>query len=201
MKKDTKKLNYLRNEIEHRGIYRVAPGNEKLPAKNPNFKYTWQFYLRRCMFDPKFISTAAELLIKKFPSQDVQITACEDAGVPLGMAISNLMGTPMLSVKKSRKEYGLLNLTEGRITGRPLLLVDDLAGSQITLRNAATLLSSFNLPLADFYATLVDKTQNTHAAYLHDKKLISLLTCDDFAMSWTDYVSKYGKDPEFGEYY
>jgi len=201
MKKDSNKLEYLRNEIEHKGIFRVRPEGRKLPSKSLEGLYTWQFYLRRCMFDPTFISIAAELLLKKLPSQDIQIAACEDAGVPLGIAMSNMLGTPMLSVKKSPKTYGLLNFTEGTLTGKPLLLVDDLAGSQNTLRSADSRLTAAGLTTADFYVALVNKTQHTHDAYLPDKQLISLLTCDDFAMSWGEYVKKYGREPDFGKFY
>ena len=201
MNTDLEKLNYLRNEIEHRGIFRVKPGSPTLPGKAPNSAYTWQFYLRRCMFDPKFVTTAAELLVNQLPNQAVQIGACEAAGVPLGLAMSIILGTPMLSIKKSPKSYGLLNCTEGRVTGQPVVLVDDLAGSQITLRTADSRLARVGLATADFYVALVNKTYHTHDSYLENKKLISLFTCDDFAMSWSSYEKKYSKEPDFGKIY
>jgi len=194
------KLNYCRDQIEHHGIYRCRPG-ERLPAKQAGQIYTWQFYLRRCMFDPKFVFTVAELLVQQLPSLDIQIGACEDAGVPLGLAISTLINQPMLSIKKSRKAYGLLNFTEGPITGLPIVLVDDLAGSQTTLINSVNILTAFNLPVAKTYMTLINKTMNTHNAYVKDLSLISLFSCEDFAMTWQDYVKKYNKEPEFGSYY
>lgn len=200
--KNKAKLEYLQNEIEENAIYRVAPNGARLPAKQPNLTYTWQFYLRRCMFDPKFISTAAELLIEKLSSTDVQIAACEDAGVPLGAAMAAVLGTPMISVKKNRKVYGLMNFTEGKVTGKPILLVDDLAGSQSTLKVAAKTLEAFKLTVASEYATLINKTQGTHPeSYLNDRKLVSLFTCDDFALSHSAYVAKYNRDPEFGLYF
>jgi len=202
MFKSKSKLEYLRQEIEENGIYRVAPDGNRLPAKQPNMSYTWQFYLRRCMFDPKFISTAAELLVENLPSTDIQIGACEDAGVPLGAAMAAVLGTPMISIKKSRKVYGLMNFTEGKATGKPILLVDDLAGSQSTLKVAAKTLEAFKLPVADQYATLINKTQGTHPeSYMQQRQLISLFTCDDFAMSWSAYVEKYGRTPDFGKHY
>jgi len=194
-----KKIIYLREEIEHRAIYRTRPG-ETLPAKQPNYKYTWQFYLRRVLFDPRFVFTAAEILVGMMPDQDVQICACEDAGVPLGLAMASVLDRPLLTVKKSRKAYGLLNFTEGRPTGLPLVLVDDLAGSQTTLRNSRSILTAFNLPQAPFYVTLINKTRDTHDAYLKSS-LISLFTCEDFALTWQDYVNKYGREPDFGAHY
>jgi orotate phosphoribosyltransferase len=196
------KLKYLQSEIEHKGIYRVEPGKTPIPAKAPNYTYIWQMYLRRCMFDPKFVFIAAELLIDLLPNKDVQFAACEDAGVPLGLAMSSILLTPMLSIKKSRKAYGLLNFTEGTVTGKPIVLVDDLAGSQNTLKNAAYILKSFNLPLADEYVAIINKTTATHPqAYIRQKNLINLFTCDDFALTWEAYFKKYGKAPNFGKYY
>lgn len=190
------KWEYLRQEIEHRGIYRAKPGS-CIPAKAPNAIYTWQFYLRRVMYNPKFIMTAAELIIDKLDLKDKQLGACEDAGVPLACAISFMTGIPVLTIKKSRKAYGLLNFTEGPVTGDPIILVDDLAGSQATLRSSAQLLKTFKLPVDNQYVTLVNKTQGTHQTYL-DAKLISLFTCEDFAMSWEEYETKYNKEPTFG---
>jgi len=196
------KWEYLRDEIEHRAVYRVAPGGHKLPGKRANTNYTWQIYLRRCMFDPKFVFTAAELLIDKLPDKNVQIGACEDAGVPLGLAMATILGTPMISLKKARKVYGLLNFTEGRAIGLPILLVDDVAGSQNTLKTAAKTLEAFGLPLAGQYATLINKTQASHPEnYVKQKELISLFTCEDFAMSWKAYVEKFKRDPDFGPIY
>lgn len=196
------KRDFLRSEIEHKGIYRVEPNHAPIPAKAPANVYTWQFYLRRCLFNPKFVSNAAELLVDELSNKDVQIAACEDAGVPLGLAMSMILDSPMISIKKSRKSYGLFNFTEGLATGKPLLLVDDLAGSGKTFRDGVYILNAFNLPISNEYVALINKTSGTHTAnYLKDKQLVSLFTCDDFAMTWNAYVEKYNKRPNFGAYY
>jgi len=189
-------IDYLQQEIEHRGIYRCEPGT-CIPSKEPNSAYTWQFYLRRCMYNPQFLMKAAAELIMRLDLKDKQLGACEDAGVPLACAISMLAEVPMLTIKKSRKAYGLLNFTEGPITGKPVVLVDDLAGSQNTLMKAAALLKEFRVPVDNQYVTLVNKTQGTNPTYLNGK-LISLFTCEDFALSWDDYKKKYKKVPDFG---
>jgi orotate phosphoribosyltransferase len=195
-------LEYLRDEIDHKGIFRVPPNRSDMLAKAPNQTYRWQFYLRRCLFDPRFTLTAAEILVAKLPDKDIQIAACETAGVPLGLAMAAVLGTPMLSVKKERKVYGLMNFTEGVVTGKPIVVVDDLAGSQGTLKIAVNTLHAFGLPTADHYVTLVDKTKYGHAQnYVGSKHLISLFTCEDFALSWEDYVLKYNREPNFGKFY
>jgi len=196
----TDKLEYLRNEIEHNGIYRCEPGT-KIPAKSAGKFYTWQFYLRPCMYDSKFINAAADLLYLKLTSTQVQIGACEDAGLVLGMALAARLNQPMISIKKKPKEYGLQNKLEGRLTGRPILLVDDLAGSQVTLRTSRQLLTTLGIEVAPEYATLINKTQGTHDTYLNDMQLISLFTCDDFKLSWQDYTTEYNKRPLFGRSY
>jgi len=196
------KLKYLQEEIEHKGVYRVLPKEKLLPGKSPNFYYMWQFYLRRCLFDPKFLFTAAELLVDLLPDKNIQIAACEDAGVPLGIAMSTYLNTPMISIKKIRKAYGLLNFTEGRVTGKPIVLVDDLAGSQQTLMKGVKILKAFNLTVANQYVALINTTRGTDPeAYLKDKKLISLFNCDDFCLTFEEYVRKYRKIPEFGKFF
>ena len=188
---------YLRGEIEHRGIYRCEPGTY-IPAKAKDKFYSWQFYLRRCLYDPKFTNTAADLLVELLSDKNVQVGACEDAGVVLGMAIAERLGTPMFSIKKKPKAYGLQNKLEGRLTGQPVLLVDDLAGSQATLRSSRQMLTMMNILVAREYVTLINKTTASHDTYLDDMKLISLFTCDDFKLTWADYVTEYNKQPEFG---
>lgn len=190
---------HLRAEIEHKAIYRVPPGGQALPGKAPNTRYTWQFYLRRCLFDPWFTIGAAQLLLAKMPAGKFQFAAVEDAGVPLAQALATLTETPFISVKKQRKVYGLMNWTEGRVTGDPLVLVDDLAGSQASLKAAKRTLLAFKLNVAPFYVALVNKTQGTHQEnYLSDSQLVSLFTCEDFAMSWAAYRARHNRDPDFG---
>lgn len=188
---------YLRNEIEHRGIYRCEPGT-RIPAKAKDKYYTWQFYLRRCMYDPMFTNAAADLLVELLSNKDVQIGACEDAGVVLGMAMAERLGTPMFSIKKQPKAYGLQNKLEGRLIGLPVLLVDDLAGSQATLRSSRQMLAMMNIPIATEYVTLINKTTGTHDTYLDGMQLVSLFTCDDFKLTWADYVAEYNRRPDFG---
>lgn len=188
---------YLRIEIEHKGIYRCMP-NTRIPARAKDKYYTWQFYLRRCIYDPKFTAAAADELVKLLTNTNVQVGACEDAGVVLGMAIADRLNTPMFSIKKKPKAYGLMNRLEGPILGLPILLVDDLAGSQATLRSSRQMLTTMGLTVADEYVTLINKTTASHDTYLDDMNLVSLFTCDDFKLTWAEYVAEYNRSPEFG---
>jgi orotate phosphoribosyltransferase len=195
-------LEWLRREIEHRAVYRVRPGEPGILGKAPNTRYTWQIYLRRVMMDPQWMWHCAHQLHSRLPAGPRQFAACEDAGVPLAQALATLDGQPWISVKKERKKYGLHNWTEGRTTGAPIVLVDDVAGSQATLRSAASKLRAFKLPVANYYVTILNKTQGTHAEnYLANTQLISLFTCDDIAMSWKAYAERHGREPDFGPIY
>lgn len=198
----TLRREYLRRCIDQRGIYRVRPTEPRLLGKAPGTVYSWQFYLRRCLFDPVFLTACVHELAASIPTAEVQFAGVEDAGVVLAAALGHHYRQPWLSVKKQRKVYGLHNWLEGRITGLPIVLVDDLAGSQRSLKTAAQTLTALRLPLADFYVTVVNKTRGTHAAnYLEDHRLISVFNCDDFALTYDEYCAEYGVEPNFGPVY
>jgi orotate phosphoribosyltransferase len=110
---------------------------------------------------------------------------------------------PIFTIKKEPKAYGLRNWIEGPVAvNLPVLLVDDLAGSQSTLLNAQDLVARAGLQLHDRYFCLVDKRGKKvepHPVYLPNAKLLTLFSSDDFHLSWSSYVDKYGKDPSFGK--
>ena len=154
------------------------------------------------MLEPRFVYTAADLLLSRLPPSPRQFAAVEDAGSSLAQALATLTGTRWISIKKQRKNYGLHNWTEGVVSGNPLVLVDDLAGSQASLRNARHVLDSFKLNVAPYYMTIINKTKGTHHSnYINDIKLVSLFTCDDFAMTWQEYSDRYRCEPDFGPTY
>lgn len=185
--------------IEHQGIYRCRPG-ETLPAKQPGRRYTWCFYLRRCLYDVDFADSVARLLLECRGLDGLQIGACEDAGVPLAIALSARSGRPMFTVKKAPKAYALGNRTEGRVRDMPVLLVDDLAGSQSTLRRAEHLLLSAGVEVAPWYLALVHKSVNTHAENYLQRELVTLFDCSDFRLSWDAYQAGHGREPDFGRW-
>lgn len=192
----------LKHAIEHTGIYRCAPTDQftALPGKAPNSWYQWQFYLRRVLLNPKLAREAAELIASQLDLSNCQLGACEDAGVPLGMALADVTGLNLFTIKKTRKAYGLLNFTEGIVDDKPVILVDDVAGSTSTLKKAQNLMKQFNIPTKG-YAVLVNKTVATHPEAYLDVPMVSCFNADEFALSWDDYVTKYSKDPVFSNWY
>lgn len=205
---------YCQELIEHRGIYRCPPG-EKLPGKHPGMTYTWQFYLRRCLYDAKFAYCVGRLFWEKFQGEvgTFQLGACEDAGVPVATAIQSVafcvLGkqVPIISFKKQPKAYGLLNLTEGPVDlSLPVLLVDDIAASRLTLDLNRGKAENRGFVIYPKYFTVVDKMSTVPTAeervyrksQLQQQELVALFNLDDFHLRWTDYVAAYQRDPEFG---
>jgi orotate phosphoribosyltransferase len=198
--------------IDKNSIWRT-PNGETIPGKPASVRYTWQFYLRRSLFDPTFSHKIGNLFYEKlksyYRSNPFQILACETAGVPVGTAIQaaffrNGERVNMLSFRKDPKEYGLRNQLEGKLNGNPILLVDDLAASQLTLLKAQFWIIEAGLPFSGLYATVVDKKGKVYKKddnkkpYLLDAKLISLYTLDDFVFNRKDFKVRYKhEEPPF----
>lgn len=190
---------WCRKHIDDNSIWRSTIG-ETIPAKDGG-RYFWQFYLRKSLFDPEFAFKIGELFYEQLSGFDFQIGSCETAGVPVGVAIQNAFfrrgeNINHFSIRKEQKSYGLMNWTEGKLKkGVPVLLVDDLAGSQATLKVAESLIQHLKLPLLGHYATLVDKTINCHKESYLDRKLISLYNLNEFCLTRREYLERYGKYP------
>jgi orotate phosphoribosyltransferase len=204
----TPELGRMRDHIEHHGIYRCKPG-ATIPAKQSGMIYTWQYYLRRCMFDAQFASDMATVFWDVIAPNDFVLGPCEAAGVPLACAIQAKARTlgfdvPILSFKQEPKKYGLMSRTEGPLyKDRPVLLIDDIAGSQATLLRAEAVIMGRGLKLCDIHFCLVNKAGKTvepHPVYLTKSRLVTLFTSDDFNLTWAKYVETYGREPDFGEY-
>lgn len=204
------KLEYCRLHINDCSIYRVTPGNTPLPGKAPGTHYTWQFYLRRSLFDPTVARYIGDLFWDMyegiFRQSPFQIGACEDAGVPVACAIqagamARNIKINVFTVKKSAKAYGLMNMTEGiPMPELPVMLVDDLAGSQQTLKNAYRLLCEiYNMKIYKDHFVIVDKDIGTHRqAYMTESECVSLFRASDFDLNYNDYVESTGYYPQFG---
>lgn len=188
----------LKSFIEHNCIYRCGPDTlfPALPGKAPNAWYKWQFYLRRALLNPKLCREAAEVIASHLDLSNAQLGACEDAGVTLGYALADITGLNLFTIKKSRKAYGLLNFCEGQVLDKPVILVDDVASSTSTLKKAQTLLKAFNLPVVQA-AVLVKKDVASHPENALSVPVVSVFSASDFALTYDEYKSKYGKNPSF----
>ena len=121
------------------------PSSNPMPAKNGG-TYTWIFYLRRGLFNPEFAHKIAKLSLDKIyasvGSYEFQIAGLESGSTPLLSAITLVarmeygIDINAFSVRKKRKEYGLLNMIEGIPNSKPVIVLDDLCNSSASLNMA-----------------------------------------------------------------
>ena len=206
--KERHSLKMCRTHINDYSIWRTTMG-ENIPGKLEGSRYTWQFYLRRSLLCPEFqdyaINVLADVFEPIFDAQPFQIASCETAGVPVGMLIQSALSARGHSVghiivRKEQKEYGLCNATEGMNNGMPALLVDDLAGSQRTLKLARMRLAMAGIPIHPIYFAIVDKAgvpgAGTHDdAYLKKSQLLTLFDLSDFDLTRDSYYAMSGEYP------
>lgn len=199
---------YVRNYINDNAIYRVAPWEKPIPGKAKGSTYIWQFYTRRATYNP-VISHAISIMFwllfeEEFIKTPFQIGGCETAGTPIVTSIMNVgfdMGYSINTfvMKKERKAYGLYNFSEGIIDSNlPVLLVDDVAASQITLVQNQYQLEKSGYKIYDKYFTLVNKRSSKcegHPESLLNRTLVSLFTTEDFDLTYNEYLSTHDNNP------
>jgi orotate phosphoribosyltransferase len=172
--------------------------NTKMAGKMPGSTYTWMFNLRNGLFNPKFLINISQLFIYHMeridPKFNFQITGLETASTPLLVSIpmvASVMGIDINSfvVRKSRKEYGLLNIVEGMPNNKLAIMIDDLCNSSRSLAQCLHTLDSEEIPVANVAFAIVNKSNKgvhdesrlvTDMYLPKEVKVISLFTLDDF---------------------
>ena len=171
-----------------------------MPGKRPGSQYQWMFYLRRGLFNPRFLISISQMFIYHMerldPKLNFQITGLETAATPMLTAITLVAGElhadiNAFVVRKERKEYGLLNMFEGLPNHKVAVMLDDLCNSSNSLAKCYWRLREEDIPVAEVAFVLVNKVNSTHAEsrartdlQLPDSiKVISLFTLDDFELS------------------
>ena len=203
---------WLRNYINHTCIYRVKPEAQKLIGKAPNSFYTWQFYLRRGLFNAKFLNMVGVLFWYQFAERyrnvPFQVTGLETGATPILGAIamtSHLfdIDVNVISTRANRKKYGLLNRFEGIIVyNLPVMIVDDMCNSKDTIIRCMNYVSDEGLQICNEGWTIVNKDVDgihpDHDKYIGDTglKIRSIFTLSEFDLSWNDYISKNGNIDE-----
>jgi orotate phosphoribosyltransferase len=205
---------WCREFIDRQAIWRATPEQPGIPGKAKGSTYTWQFYLRRATFNPKFAARLGALFWEHFLAshqrQPFQICACHPSGPPIAMAIVAAAQPLGISVnaflaRREPKSFGFDNWFDGRVElGLPVLLVDDLAASApFLLRAAARVQFKLGLPLHRSYFTIVNKVgrgfskQAQHTENLLDNQLISLFNMNNFARTVEDFKQRYGEAPKW----
>jgi orotate phosphoribosyltransferase len=174
--------------------------NIDMPGKLPGSKYTWMFYLRNGLFNHTFLVNVSQLFIYHMerisPNFNFQLTGLETAATPMLAAIpmvANVMGVDLNAfvVRKSRKEYGLLNMVEGIPNNMMAVMIDDLCNSSRSMAQCLHVLEAENIPVANVAFTIINKSnKEVHEEsrlitdmYLPPEiRVISLFTLDDFGL-------------------
>jgi len=189
--------NWTRDFINENCIYRGPP----IPGKVPGTVYTWQFYLRRGLFRYDFLSAISQMFLYKVQTEighfDFQISGLETASTPMLAGIplvSAALGQKInaFSIRKEQKEYGLKNWIEGVPNDKPVMLMDDLCNSQVSMKKAYDILLAHNLNVFDKAFCIVNKVnkedgseerQTTDKHLPKHIKMIYLFDLDDFNLS------------------
>jgi orotate phosphoribosyltransferase len=172
--------------------------NTRMAGKMLGSTYTWMFYLRNGLFNPQFLINLGQLFIYHMeridPKFNFQITGLETASTPMLASIpmvASVMGIDINAfvVRKSRKEYGLLNIVEGIPNNKLAVMVDDLCNSSRSMAQCLHTLDAENIPVANVAFAIVNKSnKDVHEEsrlvtdmYLpKEVRVISLFTLDDF---------------------
>ena len=120
--------------------------NHRMPPKSGNNWYTWQFYLRRGLFDPIFLSALSQMFIYKVEREighfNFQLSGLETGATPMLAAIPLVLkgfdiNLNSFVVRKEQKTYGIKNWIEGRpIENTPVMLIDNMCNSSMSLKKA-----------------------------------------------------------------
>src|SRR5215471_9169143 len=114
-----KACDWLQHYINEYCIYRVAPGEDKLPRSHGHRGSTMQFYLRRGLCNRQFLTLVGQLFWLRFAEayrqQPFQISGLETAATPLMIGLVMTAPFPVngFITRKTCKPYGLRNRFEG----------------------------------------------------------------------------------------
>jgi orotate phosphoribosyltransferase len=172
-----------------------------MPGKAPGTMYSWIFYLRNGLFNHEFASAIAQMFLYKIEKEighfDFQICGLETASTPM-LATIPLVGRIFdldinaFSIRKQRKEYGLLNWIEGVPNDKPCLILDDLCNSSVSMRQAYDVLQEEKHSILPYSFCIVNKVNKQiheksrieHDMYLpKDMKVLYLYDLDNFNLS------------------
>lgn len=193
---------WARYVIDAGCIWRRKPGEPRLKGKAEGTWYSWQFYMRRAMFDPSFAHAISSMFLYRIHKEighfNFQLAGLETASTPLLSCIPlvakyNGIELSSFSVRKHQKEYGLRNWIEGSPDPNlPVMLIDDLCNSQNSMFTAKQVIENtyekdVNLKIFDHAFSIVnkvnreDKVKLTLDKHLGDEvKMIYLYDLDSF---------------------
>lgn len=150
---ELEKRRQLFDFIDNNCIFRANPSIQYFPGIpkgtilpkgiSPNY-YSWCFYLRRLVHDPKYLEMISNIIADDIihniwngkECKDVQLAGMETSGTPLligvQLAIYKRTGKNLNSftIRSERKNYGLCSWVNGNPTpNHHVIMIDDLFGS------------------------------------------------------------------------
>lgn len=201
--------NWLRKYIDEHCIVR----DTMMKGKIPGTIYSWCFYLRRGLYNPEFNKHLAVCFLYKIQEEvghyNFQLSGLETAATPMITSIpiyaKHLLGIDIHSFicRKEPKAYALEEHYEGNFKrGVPVLLVDDLANSTMSLQTASNIIKDYELERLRYAFVIVNKVnrnyydmglteeyydktdhelRQSHDMYLSkDVNILSIFDMDDF---------------------
>jgi orotate phosphoribosyltransferase len=109
-------------------------------------------YFDKYLFEanPELLKDIATAMVKLVPSGIDALAGLEMGGIPIATMLSQLTGLPVLFVRKEAKKYGTCKIAEGGVvSGRKLLIVEDVVTSGGAILDAAKALREEGAILAD----------------------------------------------------
>src|SRR5271170_4106801 len=88
--------------------------------------------------DPDLLKHIAIAMVPLVPPGIDALAGLEMGGIPIATMLSQLTGLPLLFVRKKAKDYGTCKIAEGgQVSGRKLLIVEDVVTSGGAILDAA----------------------------------------------------------------
>jgi orotate phosphoribosyltransferase len=148
-------MSWLAIELYKCGMVKI--GSFKLTS---GLESPYYIDLRQLYSYPELRSRVVEELIERFEilkSSDV-VVGIATSGLALSAFIAAKLNKPLAYVRIERKEHGSRSLVEGNVSGKTVVIVDDVATTGGSLEHAVTALKSLGaIPLAA--VTVVDREQ------------------------------------------
>lgn len=87
--------------------------------------------------DPQLLARVAREVAQLLPGDADLLGALEMGGIPIATAVSQLVGIPVVFVRKKAKEYGTAKLAEGPdFAGKRVVLIEDVVTTGGAVRDA-----------------------------------------------------------------
>ena len=127
--------------------------------------------------DPDLLKHIALALVKLVPPHIDALAGLEMGGIPIATMLSQLTGLPVLFVRKKAKDYGTCKIAEGgTVSGRKLLIVEDVVTSGGAILDAAKALRAEGAVLAPVVCVIDRESGGSANLAKSDLILSSLFT-------------------------